>query len=347
MMVCILRSTVSETFIMRIMHVITTLSTGGAEAMLLKLLSAGKSDAEPTVVSLADDGSIGKQISQLGVPVHSLNLRPKLPNPVRVLSIVPLVRRCRPQLIQGWMPHGNFMSLLAGGALGNRIPVLWNIRMSLYDPASEPKVTEMLIRFGARLSWYPAKIIYNTRLGARQHEELGYRAEKTVIIPNGFDCQILRPSDDARRSLRADLGIQCEAVLVGLIALYHPMKDHANFIRAAGLVARWHPGARFLLAGKGVVPTEPQLVQAIAEEQLQGRVFLLGERSDIPRLNAALDIACSASAWGEGFSNTIGEAMACGTPCVATDIGDSGFIMGDTGLLVPPRNPQALAEAIG
>jgi len=332
---------------MRVMHVITTLGRGGAEAMLLKLLSAGKSDFVPLVVSLGDEGPIGKEISQLDIPVHSLNLSRKWPNPVKVLSIVPLVRRWRPQLIQGWMPHGNFMSLLAGMSVRNRIPVLWNIRMSLYDPASEPKRTELLIRLGARLSWYPTKIIYNTRVGARQHEELGYRTAKTVVIPNGFDCQILRPSDDAGRSLRADLGIQCDAVLVGLIARYHPMKDQANFIRAAGLVARQHPGARFLLAGTGVVPTEPQLVQLIAEEQLQGRVFLLGERSDIPRLNAAFDIACSASAWGEGFSNTIGEAMACGVPCVATDVGDSGFIIGDTGLLVPRESPQALAEAIG
>jgi len=332
---------------MRIMHVITTLGRGGAEAMLLKLLSAGKSDFAPVVVSLGDEGPIGKEISRLGIPVHSLNLSRKWPNPVKVLSIIPLVRRWRPQLIQGWMPHGNFMSVLAAMSLRNRIPVLWNIRMSLYDPASEPKRTEMLIRLGARLSWYPAKIIYNTRIGARQHEELGYRAAKTVILPNGFDCQILRPSDEARRSLRADLGITCDAVLVGLIARYHPMKDHANFIRAAGLVARQHPNARFLLAGTGVVPAESRLVQVIADAQLQGRVFLLGERADIPRLNAALDIACSASAWGEGFSNTIGEAMACGVPCVATDIGDSGFIIGDTGLLVPRENPQALAEAIG
>jgi glycosyltransferase involved in cell wall biosynthesis len=150
-----------------------------------------------------------------------------------------------------------------------------------------------------------------------------------------------------RRQVRAELRIADDVVLIGLVARYHPMKDHASFLRAAGLVARAHPAVRFLLVGKGLTVEEPKLLKIIGEQHLHGCIFLLGERSDIPRLTASLDIACSASAWGEGFSNSIGEAMACGVPCVVTDVGDSSHIVGDTGLSVPPRDPDALARAIG
>jgi|ERR1700674_314563 len=331
---------------MRIMHVITGLTAHGAEMMLWKLLSSLKGSCDPLVVSLSDDVTIRPLISQLGIPVHVLGMRRAAPNPFRALSIIPRARRFHPQLIQGWMYHGNLMASLAGVSLQKRIPVLWNIRQSLYDIAAERRLTSAVIRLGALLSRHPAAIIYNSRTAAQQHEAFGYHAGRRVVIPNGFDCQAFRPNGDARRKVRAELGIGNDAILIGLIARYHPMKDHAGFLHAAGLVARVHPEARFLFVGKGVTRNELALRKAIEEEQLEDRTFLLGERWDMAHVTAALDIACSASAWGEGFSNAIGEAMACGIPCVVTDIGDSALIVADTGLPVPPRNPQALAHAI-
>jgi glycosyltransferase involved in cell wall biosynthesis len=330
---------------MRIMHVITGLTTGGAEMMLLKFLSACGRDWDHIVVSLADEGTLGPRISELGIPVHSLGLRRSIANPVRALSIIRLTRRLRPQLIQGWMPHGNLMASLAGVSSQERVPVLWNIRMCLYDMAAEPLLTAATIRLGAFLSRHPAAIIYNSEIGAKQHERLGYHAARQVVIPNGFDCQMFRPDSDARRQVRAELGVGNDTILIGLIARYHPMKDHAGFLRSAALVAKAHPPAYFLFAGAGMASQEPTLLKIIAEHQLQGRTLLLGERSDMPRLTAALDIACSAS-WGEGFSNTIGEAMSCGIPCVVTDVGDSTYLVADTGVSVPPRSPEALAQAI-
>ena len=167
-----------------------------------------------------------------------------------------------------------------------------------------------------------------------------------MIIPNGFDCQILRPDEAARKAVRSELGVTDDTVLVGLVARYHPMKDHIGFLKAAGMVVRSHPEVRFVLAGTGVSSKQPELSEAVKQNELQDHVILLGERSDIPRLNNAFDIACSASAWGEGFSNSIGEAMACGAPCAVTDVGDSAYIVADTGLVSPPRDPQALANAI-
>jgi glycosyltransferase involved in cell wall biosynthesis len=340
---------------MRVMHVITGLSTGGAETMLLKLLSAASQRMEHVVVSLGDEGTIGPRIAALGVPVHCLGLKRNAPNPFRALSILPLAQRIAPQLIQGWMYHGNLMASLAAVALRKTAPrnvlgqkpVLWNIRQTVYDLRRERWLTAKLIRQGARLSSGPAAIIYNSQTSASQHEELGYRAEKRVIIPNGFDCQVLRPDEAARKAVRAELGITDDTVLVGLVARYHPMKDHVGFLKAAALVVQSHPQTRFVLVGAGVSSTQPELAEGIQQNELGDRVILLRERSDIPRLNNAFDIGCSASAWGEGFSNSIGEAMACGVPCAVTNVGDSAYIVADTGFVAPPHAPEALAEAIG
>ena len=333
------------------MHVITGLTTGGAETMLLKLLSAASGKMEHMVVSLGDEGTIGPRIAALGVPVHCLGLKRNAPNPFRALAIMPLARRIAPQLIQGWMYHGNLMASMAASALRKsesrpKVPVLWNIRQTVYDLRRERWLTAKFIRLGARLSARSAAIIYNSQTSATQHEDLGYRAEKRVIIPNGFDCQVLRPDDAARKAVRAELGVAEDNILIGLVARYHPMKDHAGFLRAAAIVAQDHPQVRFALAGSGVIAKQSELAEELKQNGLHDRVTLLGERSDIPRLNNAFEISCSASAWGEGFSNSIGEAMACGVPCAVTDVGDSGYLVGATGLVVPPSEPQALANAI-
>jgi len=331
----------------RIMHVTTGLTTGGAEMMLLRLLSANNGDWDPAVVSLMDEGTIGSRIVALGIPVYSLGMRRGRPDPVRALSIVSLTRRVRPHLIVGWMYHGNLMASLAGAFSPTCVPVFWNIQQALDNIAGWGQLTAAVIRVGAYLSRYPAAIIYNTQVGAKQHEAFGYDARKRIIIPPGFDCQTFHPDDDARRQFRAELGVSEDTVLIGLVARYHPMKDHTGFLRAASIVARTHPNVLFLLLGKGITTEGQALTKLIGELQLESRILLLGERTDMPRVTAVLDIACSASAWGEGFSNAVGEAMACGIPCVVTDVGDSSYAVANTGLSVPPRDPQALAQAIG
>lgn len=332
---------------MRILHVITGLDTGGAEMMLLKLLSAGASVASSAVVSLGSKGTLGPRIEALGVPVLGLGLTRVMPNPIAALTLLRFARRSGADLVQGWMYHGNLAASLARLGMQRRVPVLWSIRQSLYDIGAERRTTAAAIRLGARLSWRAAAVIYNSETSAVQHEALGYRASRRVVIPNGFDCEVFRPSEVARQRVRAALGIEQDAVVIGLFARFHPMKDHRGFLQAAAALAGAHPAVRFLLVGKGVDANEPALARVIAERGLQPNVLLLGERSDMPELTAALDVACSASARGEGFANVIGEAMACGVPCVVTDVGDSARIVGATGIVVPARDPDALARALG
>jgi glycosyltransferase involved in cell wall biosynthesis len=145
--------------------------------------------------------------------------------------------------------------------------------------------------------------------------------------------------------LRAELELSPTTIIIGKIARYHAMKDHANFLQAAAYLLQFYPGVHFLLAGEKVERTNVTLMRLIKELNLDARMHLLGNRNDIHRIIPGLDIVTSASSYGEGFPNVIGEAMASGVPCVATDVGDSALIIGKLGQVVPPRQPESLAEA--
>lgn len=329
---------------MRILHVITGLNTGGAEMMLYKLLSHGGCGSHTArVVSLIGDGCLSERIQAVGIRVDSLNMKRGVPSFSAMWRLREIIRQERPDIIQGWMYHGNLAAQLAGLFAGD-MPVVWNVRQSLYSLAYEKKGTAAVIRLGRYLSRLPSCIIYNAKISAEQHEALGYYSGKRIIIPNGFDTDVFSPSVEARYSVRSELNLKPDVILIGLIGRYHPMKDHINFFNAASILLRAYPYIHFLLAGTQVDSSNEHLKTIINDLNISANVHLLGERHDISRLNASLDIAVSSSSHAEGFANVIGEAMACGIPCTVTNVGDSAWIIGDTGRVVPPRDPAALAK---
>jgi glycosyltransferase involved in cell wall biosynthesis len=330
---------------MKILHVITSLSVAGAQMMLYKLLSGiDRQRFDSMVVTLVDDAPMAERIARLGIPVYALGMRSGASIPLAIWRLIRVASQWRPNLIQGWQYHGNLVAQFAALFLSDRVPVVWNIRHSIYHLGDEKQMTAAVIRLGARVSHKPAQIIYAARSSADQHESLGYRADRCAIIPNGFDTQSFVPCNEARAHIRAELGVAPCAIIIGLIARYHPLKGHADFLRAAADLSQSHPEVHFLLVGARVDKQNSALRELINSLNLDTHTHLLGERGDIPRIMAALDILSSTST-GEAFSNVIAEAMACGVPCVVTDVGDSALIVGDTGRVVPPKNPQALADA--
>ena len=194
-------------------------------------------------------------------------------------------------------------------------------------------------------SRYPQRVLYNATASARQHEQYGFDPRKTTIIPNGVDCAAFKPDPDRARATRREFGIPAECPVVGLVARYHPFKDHEGFMAAAARLARSVPTVRFLLAGRGVDSRNRQLLQLVEQAGLAQHVTMLGERDNIAAVFNACDVVCSSSRV-EGFSNSIAEAMACGVPCVVTDVGDSAAIVADTGIAVATREPAQLAKAL-
>ncbi len=333
---------------MRVLHVISALYSGGAQNMLLKLLDRpGNDESSAAVISLAGGDLPYKRIQALGVPVFSVGvgMRSGIPTPAAAWRLAALARRLQPTLIQGWMYHGNVAAEFASAFLPERVPVLWNIRHSLYDLGYEKRLTAWVIRLGAFLSKRPARILYNSAISAEQHEALGYLRDHRVVIPNGFDTGLFAPSERSRQQIRDELHLPQTARLIGLIASYDSMKDHETFLRAAAQLSSEYPEAHFLLAGYGVEESDEELMRLIQTLCPGDRVHVLGVRADIPVVTAALDIASLSSCFGESFPNVIGEAMSCGVCCVVTDVGESAQLVADTGCVVPPRDPAAMASA--
>lgn len=314
--------------------------------MLSKLLSGMDEERfSPAVVTLVDRGKLRERIAALGVPVYTARMNPEMPTPASIWRLLRIVRSLNPDLIQGWMSHGNLVAQMVQVLAARRASVLWNVRQTLYSFEYEKRGTALAIKLCARLSKRPERILYNSRTSSAQHGAIGYRTEKTQIIPNGFDTELFVPSREARASVRSELGVAESTFLVGLIGRFHPMKGHAHFLRAARRLRERYPDVQFVLAGKGVSWNNQYLCELVEALGLVERVHLLGERQDMPRITASLDIASSSSSYGEGFPNVIGEAMSCAVPCVVTDVSDLPWVVGETGRVVPPRDPAALASA--
>ncbi|MGZ8217017.1 glycosyltransferase [Methylomagnum sp.] len=329
----------------RVCHVITGLYTGGAEMMLYKLLSGlDRRRFEPVVISLIDRGAVGERIEALRIPVHTLDMPAGRPTVAGLWRLFRLIRELRPDLLQGWMYHGNLAASLAG--LIGRMPVVWGVHYSLYDFAAERRATRAIIQLSRALSRQPAATVYVSRVSADQHGAFGFRDRQRRIIPNGFDGEAFRPDAEARRSFRAEIGADERTVLIGLIARFHPMKDHGNLLRAVSLLRDSPDDVRLALAGPGIESGNAALAGMIESCSLSGRVHLLGERGDMARIMAGLDVLCMSSAYGEAFPMAVGEAMAAGLPCVVTDVGDAAWLVGETGRVVPPSDSEALAVAL-
>ncbi|PZV19587.1 MAG: glycoside hydrolase [Pseudanabaena sp.] len=330
-----------------ILHVITGLSTGGAETMLYRLLAqTNRVRFEPVVISLIDKGNmLGDRIEALDIPVYTIGMRAGVPTFKAFQELARLVRQIKPQLIQGWMYHGNLAASLASWFYFSKKFVFWSIHHSINSLKSEKSSTIKIIKLGAYLSRLTAKIAFVSQASKTQHELLGYDQSRCLVIPNGFDTSIFSPSYEARLSVREELKIAPTSILIGLVCRYHPMKDHANFIQAAGLLLEKQPDVHFLLAGTGVSQTNQDLLDIIENGNISNNIHLLGERRDTPRLIASLDIMSLSSAYGEAFPLVVGEAMSCGVPCVVTDVGDSAWVVSDTGRVVPPKDSAALAKA--
>ena len=331
---------------MKILHVITGLSTGGAEMMLFKLLSRlVRENVGNEVISLTGIGPVGERIAGLGVGVRALGMGRALPSPPKLFSLARMMREAKPDIVHAWMYHANLLAGLAA-IFARSPPVIWGIRQSNLDPRLSKRSTILTSRLCARLSArLPARILCCSTVARDVHVAFGYAPEKMAVIPNGFDLERFRPDGEARIAVRRELGIDADAPLIGLVARFDPQKDHRSFVTAATRLLESDRSAQFLLCGEGIDADNRELGGWINATGIGANCHLLGLREDMARITAALDIAVSSSV-GEGFSNAVAEAMACGVPCVVTDVGDSGLMVENTGRVVAPKDSAALGDAM-
>jgi glycosyltransferase involved in cell wall biosynthesis len=299
-----------------------------------------------TVLVYYGGGPFHRELEAAGVTVVSLGKRGRWDLMGPFLRLAHALRRSRPDIVHGYLPDANLISLVAGRCLV-KAKVVWGIRASNYDFPIYDVLTRILFWGSCRLAGRADLIIANSAAGRDYHVAHGYPPERCVVVPNGIDTVRFHPDRNLRARQRGLWGVAEDERLIGLVGRLDPMKDHPTFLRAASLVAEAFPTARFLCLGEGPAAYLADLQALAGRLGLSGRIRWVARTEDTAAAYNALDLLVSTSASGEGFSNVVAEAMACDVPCVVTDVGDSASIVGTTGVVIPTRNAAAVASACG
>lgn len=330
---------------MKVLHIITGLYNGGAEGVLCRLCMHDTRHKH-VVISLMDEGKYGSMLQYSGVEVHCLNMQQGSVSLSGLWRLLKLLRKHKPDLVQTWMYHADLIGGVVAKLAGVR-SVYWNVRHTSLLPGKSKRSTIWVAKACAMVSGFiPKKIIYCAQEAKAVHEELGYKKEKAEIIGNGYDLAEYSINAEWRSAFRAELKLVHDDTVIGMVGRYDPQKDHANLIKALASLRDAGYNFKLVLIGRDMDVNNQLLIHHIRDNQLTGNVILLGQRNDIPAVMNGLDLHVLSSSFGEGFPNVLAEAMACGTPCVTTDVGDAAFIVDKTGWVVPPNEPQGLADAI-
>ena len=330
----------------RVLHLITGLNTGGAEMALYRLLrTLNRQEFESYVVCLISPGEVGKYIKDLEIQVTSLEMDPGRASLAGLWQLIHILREFKPDILQTWMYHADFLGLIAGKLAG--IPAIaWNIRGSEMNFMNSQRISRLVAKACALLSGWPQVVLVNSRAGLAAHETLGYHPRKWQFVPNGIDLTEFYPNLNAGADVRAEWNIPNGSDVIGMVARLDPQKGHQYLFQAAVQVVKEKPNTHFIFVGSGPQAFADELKNQADELGLGACIHWAGNRNDMPRVYNAFSINVSPSAYGEGFPNVIAEAMASGVPCIATKTGDAADLIADAGLIVPARDSQALAWAI-
>ena len=331
---------------MKVTHVIVGLNIGGAELMLRRLCESfnSSSEYEHRVISLTDLGEVGALLRAHGVTVDTLGMRGAWDVFSAFNKLVRLLQSTKPDVVQTWMYHADLLGGLAARWVGVK-GLIWGIRTTDVSKGGG-KATIVIRRLCAWLSAIlPSVIVCAAEASRTTHVAVGYSPKKMIVIPNGFDLERLVASSEEREVIRLAHGIGVNDFVIGSLGRFNEVKDHAGFIKSAGLVAARFPHVKFLMIGRDVDHGNIALMADIAATGYADRFVLLGERKDVAGCYRAMDMFCLHS-FTEGFPNVLGEAMSMALPCVTTDAGDAAFLLGGNGIVVPVHEPQVLAEAL-
>jgi glycosyltransferase involved in cell wall biosynthesis len=343
---------------MRIVHITSGLSVGGAEMMLFRLIEASQGDGvEHTVISLSSLDMIGDRIRALGVEVRLLGMaRSVAPSPFLLVKLLRWLVVLRPDVVQTWMYHADLLGGVAAyiarliikwqGRPGRGLSIAWGIHQTEFPSFGAKKKLALVAKSCALLSSFvPDLIICCANAALRTHADGGYSQQRMKVVLNGFNLEQFKPRLGGDDPLRELLGVRADTLIVGIVGRDDPAKDHANFIAAIGMTSRRFPLCRYVMIGSGLDDSNGELISLIDEAGVSTVCHLLGPRSDVHLLIPCFDLFCLSSR-SEGLPTVIGEAMACGVPCVATDVGDTAVLIGQTGHIVPREDASALASGL-
>ena len=329
---------------MKVVLLTRDLKYGGAQRQLVVLAKGLHARGHKVVVAqFYSGGPLEQELLEAGVRIRPLQKRGRWDLLPFLLQLARLMREERPEILYSYLVD---LVTLILKLLFPSTKIVWSIRSSNVDLSTVDWLRRVISKMTFRLSRFADVVIANSRAGGNDHIALGYPRGKTVVIPNGIDTQRFCPDPEARRHVRSEWGIQDHEEVIGIVGRLDPEKDYPTFLQAASLLTQKRNHLRFVCVGAGPAEYRDSLHRLTQSLKLTEHVIWPGGRSDMPAVFNALDLLVSSSTT-EGFSNVIAEAMACGVPCVATNVGDSAWLMGNTGEVVPPRDPDALTKALG
>lgn len=329
---------------MNILFLIRSLDCGGAERQLVVLARALHQRGHKVSVAVCySGGPLEVDLKEASVRMISLNKRGRWDMLGFLVRLIRTVRTERPDLLYAYIV--DLMTVVVQPFLRS-MKTVWSIRSSNMDLSRYDWLCGASHTLSCWFSRSPDLIISNSYAGRRVYVEDGYPADRTIVIPNGIDINRFCPNVGARERIRAQWGVREDEPLIGLVGRLDPMKDHETFMQAAVLLLQERTQVRFVCVGDGPSQYRASLQSRADALGLSDRMMWVGIQSQMPHIYNALDLLVNSSSYGEGFANVLGEAMACGVRCVATDVGDSGLVIGDTGQLVPHKDPAALKTAM-
>jgi len=328
---------------MKVVHIITGLGDGGAEHALFKICKYDLKNKH-FVISLKDKGKYFSLLNKLGIKVYCLNV--SFFSIYKFLFLIKLLRSLKPDIVQTWLVHADFIGSFAARLAGIK-KILWNVRYSNIKIGKAKLTTILIIKILSILSYVIPKLILVVSKRAKKIYEMeGYNKKILKFIPNGYDMKVLKNDNILKKKFRKKIKIKKSIPLIGNVARYDPQKDHLNLLNALALIRLKKINFFCVLIGSNLDKNNTKIIAEIKRLKLNNHVKLLGQIKNVTEVMNGLDIHVLSSSYGEGFPNVVAESMACGTPCIVTDVGDSSYIVGKTGWVVPPNNSQKLARAI-
>jgi glycosyltransferase involved in cell wall biosynthesis len=324
---------------------IRSLNIGGTERQIIELVKGlDRKRFNITVGLFYNEGALIEDIKNMPwIHVISLNKAGRWDIIKFFLRFIKLLKALQPDILYSFLPDANIVGLIAGRLSGVK-QIIWGVRASNMDVSCYDWLSRISLRLSTLLSRFPDAIITNSYAGREFHRSLGYNTNRMMVIPNGIATDRFKPDHSAGLRVRDEWNIDEERITIGLVGRLDPMKDHTTFLQAVKIFDQKEYSVCFVCIGDGKEPYKSEIHSLCRRLGLNGSLIWTGERYDMIAVYNAMDIVTSSSSFGEGFPNVIGEAMACGVPCVVTDVGDSAIIVGETGIIVPPKDPQALAD---
>lgn len=330
---------------MKILHIITGLNDGGAEATLTRLCVTDVAN-EHIVVSLIDQGKYGYEIKELGRKVHCLNMKQGRLSITSCRKLFSIIKNENPDIVQTWMYHADLIGGIIARMAGVK-HVFWGIHHSVLEFGKAKFSTIIVAYLCAMLSRFiPCKIICCANKSVNSHQKIGYDRSKMLVINNGYDFSKFKPTDKTTNFLRQELIANRDTFILGMVARFHPFKNHDGLFKAISKLKEESDFKfKLCLVGTGINKENPDLINLINKYNISQDVVLFGQRTDIPELMSLFDVHLLTST-SEAFPNVLCEAMACGTPCISTNVGDAKHILGKHGWIVPINNPERFRDAI-